>query len=237
MKKITLLMTLVLLNACASVEPFSYHADPKQYRKEDLSVKVVVPPYQDTRLKDNKQNGLCLFGLMVLPVVVPYCSVAEFNRPEYNRFGVQLVKVNEEFAKATAEEIENVSLFKSSAFSFDKNDGDLILIGNVKKMLYDDVGTAYGLTIYGGLALGLFGAPMDYIYRTLEIEYKLMTPSYDVLFEKSYTAESKTHQGMYTMKYAFEFDNLLKQINLNLIGDLKENIGNIRKKVSKKKIK
>ena len=234
MKKITLLMTLVLLNACANVEPFSYQADPKQYRKEELSVKMVVPPYQDTRLKDNKQNGLCLFGLMVLPVIVPYCSVAEFNRPEYNRFGVQLVKVNEEFAKATAEEIENASLFKSSAFSFDKNDGDLILVGNVKKMLYEDVGTYYGLTVYGGAVLGLFGAPLDYIYRTLEIEYKLVTPSYDVLFEKQYTAKSKTHIGFYTMHFAFEYDNLLKQINLNLVRDLKENIGNIKKGLSKK---
>lgn len=234
MKKITLLMTLVLLNACASVEPFSYHADPKQYRKEDLSVNVTVLPYQDSRLKDNKRNDFCMLGLIMLPVILPYCTVSEFNRPEYNRFGVQLVKVNEEFAKVTAEEIDHSSLFKSSVFSFDKNDGDLILVGDVKKMYIEQISTAYGLTMYGGLALGLFGAPLDYFYRTLEIEYKLITPSYDVLFEKKYTAESKTHQGMYTMKYAFEFDNLLKQINLNLIGDLKENIGNIKKRLSKK---
>ena len=56
MKKIILFTALMLLNACASVEPFSYQADPKQYRKEELSVKMVVPPYQDTRLKDNNQN-------------------------------------------------------------------------------------------------------------------------------------------------------------------------------------
>lgn len=234
MKKIILFTALMLLNACASVEPFSYYAEPKQYKKEDLSVKVVVPPYQDTRLKENKNNAACLFGLMVLPVIVPYCSVAEFNRPEYNRFGVQLVKVNEEFAKATAEEIENASVFKSSVFSFDKNEGDLVLIGNVKEMFYEDVGTYYGLTVYGGAVLGLFGAPLDYIYRTLEIEYKLVTPSYDVLFEKQYTAKSKTHIGVYTMHFAFEYDNLLKQINLNLVRDLKENIGNIKKGLSKK---
>ncbi len=103
-----------------------------------------------------------------------------------------------------------------------------------KKMLYEDVGTYYGLTVYGGAVLGLFGAPLDYIYRTLEIEYKLVTPSYDVLFEKQYTAKSKTHIGFYTMHFAFEYDNLLKQINLNLVRDLKENIGNIKKGLSKK---
>lgn len=206
------------------------HADPKQFRKEELFVKVVVPPYQDVRPKENKVNVMCQFGVMLLPVVVPYCSFAEFNRPEYNRFGVQLVKVNEEFAKATAEEIENSSVFKSTAFSFDKEDGDLILIGNVKKMFYDDVGTTYGLTVYGGIALGLLGAPLDYIYRTLEIEYKLMTPAYDVLFEKIYTAESKAHVGFYTMKHKFEFDNLLKRINLNLIGDIKKKLSKKAKK-------
>ncbi|MGN1079301.1 MAG: hypothetical protein ACI4TE_03920 [Alphaproteobacteria bacterium] len=184
-EKIILFTALMLLNACASVEPFSYYAEPKQYKKEDLSVKVVVPPYQDTRLKENKNNAACLFGLMVLPVIVPYCSVAEFNRPEYNRFSVQLVKVNEEFAKATAEEIENASVFKSSVFSFNKNDDDLVLIGNVKEMFYEDVSTYYGLTVYGGAVLGLFGAPLDYIYRTLEIEYKLVTPSYDVFLKSN----------------------------------------------------
>ena len=55
MKKIILFTALMLLNACASVEPFSYYAEPKQYKKEDLSVKVVVPPYQDTRIKENKK--------------------------------------------------------------------------------------------------------------------------------------------------------------------------------------
>lgn len=227
-------MSLMLLNACVSVEPFSYYADPKQYRKEDLSVKVVVPPYQDIRLKENKKNSMCLMGLALLPIVVPYCSVMELNRPEYNALGTQLVKVSEDFAKVTAEEIENSSVFKSTFFSFNKNEGDLILIGNVKKMFYEDVGTYYGLTVYGGIALGLIGAPLDYIYRTLEIEYKLMTPAYDVLFEKQYTAESKAHMGFYTMNFAFEYDNLLKQINLNFISDLKENIEDIRKKLLKK---
>ena len=105
---------------------------------------------------------------------------------------------------------------------------------NVKKMFYEDVVTYYGLTVYDGAVLGLFGAPLDYIYRTLEIEYKLVTPSYDVLFEKQYTAKSKTHIGFYTMHFAFEYDNLLKRINLNLVRDLKENIGNIKKGLSKK---
>ena len=39
-------------------------------------------------------------GLAVVPLLVPYCSVHEFNRPEFNQFGVQLINVPEDFAKA-----------------------------------------------------------------------------------------------------------------------------------------
>lgn len=121
------------------------------------------------------------------------------------------------------------AVFKSVAFSFDRDNGDLILIGNVKKMFLDDVGTYYGLTVYGGFALGLLGAPLDYNHRLLEIEYKLLTPSFDVLFEKNYTVKKNSHVGMWTFKTAFEFDNMLKQINMEFIADVKKNVGVLKK--------
>lgn len=228
MKKLLLLLACTMLNACASVAPFSYQTEPKLLKKEDISLKVVVPPFQDTRLKDNSSNVLCLTGLMIVPLL-PYCSIHEFNRPEFNQFGVPHVNVPEDFAKATANELESASIFKSVTFSFDRDDGDLILIGNVKKMFLDDVGTYYGLTVYGGFALGLLGAPLDYNHRLLEIEYKLLTPSFDVLFEKNYTVKKNSHVGMWTFKTAFEFDNMLKQINMEFIADVKKNVGVLKK--------
>lgn len=233
-KHFYLLLACALLNACASAAPFSYQAEPKLLKKEDVSLKVVVPPFQDTRLKDNSFNGLCLTGLMIVPLLMPYCSLNEFNRPEFNKFGVQHVNVPEDFAKVTANELENASIFKSAAFSFNKEDGDLILVGNVKKMFLDDVGTYYGLTVYGGAVLGLLGAPLDYNHRSLEIEYKLMTPSFDVLFEKDYAVKKNSHVGLWTLKMPFEFDNMLKQINMELISDLKENLAAIKQKTAKK---
>ncbi len=233
-KNFCLLLACALLNACASVAPFSYQAEPKLLKKEDVSLKVVVPPFQDTRLKDNSSSGLCLMGLAVVPLLVPYCSVHEFNRPEFNQFGVQLINVPEDFAKATANELESASVFKSAAFSFDRDAGDLILIGNVKNMFLDNVGTYYGLTVYGGAVLGALGAPLDYNHRFLEIEYKLLTPSFDVLFEKNYAVKKTSRVGIWTFKTAFEFDNMLKQINMELIGDLKENIAVIKRKAAKK---
>ena len=88
--------------------------------------------------------------------------------------------------------------------------------------------------MYGGFALGLLGAPLDYNHRLLEIEYKLLTPSFEVLFEKNYTVKKNSHVGMWTFKTAFEFDNMLKQINMEFIEDLKANIAVIRKKTARK---
>lgn len=176
-------------------------------------------------------------GLAVVPLLVPYCSVHEFNRPEFNQFGVQLINVPEDFAKATSNELESASVFKSAAFSFDRDAGDLILIGNVKNMFLDNVGTYYGLTVYGGAVLGALGAPLDYNHRFLEIEYKLLTPSFDVLFEKNYAVKKTSRVGIWTFKTAFEFDNMLKQINMELIGDLKENIAVIKRKAAKKPVR
>lgn len=78
------------------------------------------------------------------------------------------------------------------------------------------------------------GAPLDYNHRFLEIEYKLLTPSFDVLFEKNYAVKKTSRVGIWTFKTAFEFDNMLKQINMELIGDLKENIAVIKRKAAKK---
>ena len=52
-------------------------------------------------------------------------------------------------------------------------------------MPYEDVGMYYGLTVYGGFALGFPVPLLDYIYRTLEWENKLMTASNDILLKKT----------------------------------------------------
>lgn len=61
-----------------------------------------------------------------------------------------------------------------------------------------------------------------------------MTPSLDVLFEKDYAVKKNSHAGLWALKAAFEFDNMLKQINMELIGDLKENLAVIKQKTAKK---
>ena len=72
MKKFTIFTVLLLIEYLRQYRPIFVFSGAKTIQKRSISLKLLVPPYQDTRLKENKKNGLCLCGLMILSAVIPY---------------------------------------------------------------------------------------------------------------------------------------------------------------------
>lgn len=129
----------------------------------------------------------------------------------------------------TAEELNNASIFKNVFFSHNIQDGDWYLQGNLIKSKYSVANTFYGLSLPGDL-LWVLGLPSGKIKNEIEIEYKLMDKNYNIYFQKKYAESSSCYQGLYYNLTSFQFENLLKKINMRLIEDLHLIIPNLKKK-------
>ena len=222
MKKIlSFFIFIVLLSGC-STQSWKYTSNPKQYIKPEIQKTVVIPPLSDLRENENSITGYFVAMIPFVPYGTSYANIPEAN--PYMPF-----KPIDDFSKATAEELNNASIFKNVFFSHNIQDGDWYLQGNLIKSKYSVANTFYGLSLPGDL-LWVLGLPSGKIKNEIEIEYKLMDKNYNIYFQKKYAESSSCYQGLYYNLTSFQFENLLKKINMRLIEDLHLIIPNLKKK-------
>lgn len=221
-KTLTIIALMVLISGC-SAKSWKYSSDAKIYKQAEIEATLVVPPLKDSRKNKNSMSG---YFVAMIPLV-PY-GTSYFNIPEASPY--LPFKPIEDFSKATAEELNNASIFKNTFFSNNTYDGDLVLQGNLIKSKYSISNTFYGLSLPGDL-LWLIGFPSGKIKNEIKVEYRLIDNEYNIYFQKTYKASSSSYQWLYYNVTNFQFEDLLKEINLQLIDDFKKNTQNIKNRI------
>ena len=220
LKKICVLFTLIFLSACANVQTWKYTSEQKSYNPPKIKKTVVVSPFRDTRSNKNDSK----YAILAMLPLVPYSKLVEYNTPE----GFALVlsmggSVTEVLAKTTATELDSASVFKNTYFDFNtkKADNELILEGTLKEFKLEKYWTFYGLTPIGDL-LWYLGLPAGKAYNTITIHYRLVDKNGKEFFNKEYKQQEVWIQGLYYGLENFRLEKLMKQINMDLVNDLKQ---------------
>ncbi len=217
MKKILICLSMLFLTGCVQVHSWKYTTEQRSYEEPKSNLTVVVPPMRDTR---KNKNGSEASALLALVPLVPYSKNAVFNAPEGNTFLLNNLKIAEDLAKTTSEELQAASIFKNTYFSFDTQQSDLILESTVSKFRLKKYWTLYGLSFYGAL-LYYLGLPAGTRHNDIAIKYELKDQKGNIYFSKYYSAHKKAYQGLYyNLDIAGDFEPLMKEINMELIKDL-----------------
>jgi len=222
MKKILSLFSLMIFLSGCATQSWKYTSNPKQYSQPEIQKTVVIPPLSDLRDNENSMTGYFVAMIPLVPYGTSYANIPEAN--PYMPF-----KPIEDFSKATAEELNNASIFKNVFFSHNTQEGDWYLQGNLIKSKYSVANTFYGLSVPGDL-LWIIGLPSGKIKNEIEIEYVLTDKNSNVYFQKKYTESFSCYQGLYYNLTSFQFEKLLKKINMQLIEDLRLIIPDLKKK-------
>ena len=235
MKKISVICAMavvLLLQGCANFNGWKYTSEPKEFKQPDVNLSVAVPPFQDLRNGRNSLCPLCIFALWV--PFVPYIGVSEVNTPEVAQNIMTGMKPQEDLAKAIAEELENATIFKKSFFSYDKEDGDLVLVGKINRFAVEQYSTMYGISAFGEV-LWVLGAPFGRTHNIVDIDYQILkNGTYEVVFNKNYYKDLYWNQGAFLMlvPYGNEmnlFEKVVKDINMEFIADVKKNLEMLKK--------
>lgn len=155
---------------------------------------------------------------MAMLPLVPYATVTDIKVPEGN-----IAKAPEIFAQATGEEIANAALFDDVIImpTSQKMNADYLLEGTILSSNVRQTITYYGLSLPGDL-LWLLGAPMGKAYNDLTIQYRLLDKKYDVIWDKTYFKEKGWLLSFYNHEGLNYYEELYKDINMQLLEDLKE---------------
>lgn len=224
MKKIYMLIVLFFLTGCWNMQGWKYTSEPQTSSKVKVEKTVIVTPFRDTRINNNNTD----YEMIALIPFVPYSRHCQLNTPD----GFPLVMsnmgpANEALAKATAEEVNNASVFKNTYFDFNGQKGDYVLKGTLKEFKVEQYWTFYGLSFFGE-ALWLAGLPIGKEYNGITIQYQLSDKNGHELFNKEYTAKDEWEFGLYRDLENYRFEKLMKQINMDLVRDLKANVAKFK---------
>ena len=218
MKRIMILLSLWIMCGCSvSNNVWKYTAEPKIYQEPKVKASIQIPAFRDLRKNDNEILNGGKFFLAMLPLV-PYATVTDIKVPEGN-----IAKAPEIFAQATGEEIANAALFDDVIImpTSQKMNSDYLLEGTILSSNVRQTITYYGLSLPGDL-LWLLGAPMGKAYNDLTIQYRLLDKKYDVIWDKTYFKEKGWLLSFYNQEGLNYYEELYKDINMQLLEDLKE---------------
>lgn len=208
---------MLFLTGCVQVHSWKYTAEQRSYEEPKSNLTVIVPPMRDTR---KNTNGAKASALLALVPLVPYSKQAVFNTPEGHPFILNNLKIAEDLAKTTSEELQSASIFKNAHFGFDTKQCDLILESTISKFRIKRYWTFYGLSLPGDL-LWYLGLPAGTRHNDIAIKYELKDQKGNIYFSKYYSVHKKAYQGLYyNLDIAGDFEPLMKEINMELIKDL-----------------
>ncbi len=196
---------------------WKYTAEPKIYKKQDINFTIQIPAFRDIRPNENNIYSGGKFLLAMVPFV-PYTTITDLYVPEGN-----IANAPEIFAKATAAELANASIFDDVIVmpTSQKFVADYILEGTIISTNVKQTITFYGLSLPGDI-LWLLGAPPGKAYNNLSIQYRILNNKYDVIFNKTYFKEKDWWLSFYSNKGLNFYEELYKDINMQLLQDIKE---------------
>lgn len=210
-----IVLCFIFLTGCVDHRGWVYQATPKEYKKAEVTKTVAVLPFTDKRENMNKDR----IAIGFIPLM-PY-GWQDFKTPE--TVIQQQFYPKEDFAKATAQELNSASIFKDVFFSFKETDADYILVGELEQSEINTKIFFYGLSAPGDL-LWLIGFPAGTLANKITINFKLIDKNYDVKFEKRYSSGFDEIYWLYEGTLPLlSLDKPLKNILLQLKEDLKIN--------------
>ena len=200
-----------VLTGCSDFKGWSYEADARVDRVPLLAKRVVVPPLDDLRPRENSELGVFLACFVPL---MPYGTV-HYNMPElgarWKQKDVKPFYPANDVARAIAEELDNSGIFTQVVFSRNAKDEELFLNGDLLVLKDDRWITLYGLTYFFGDFLWLLGAPMGGTTNELTIKLTLVERATgEVLWSQTFSESDRKTEWLYAMKTALRHPHLLK---------------------------
>lgn len=218
MTSIAIFLFVITLGGCGTQRGWTYSAEPPVVSQPLVNRTVSVSPFIDQRKKVNDHYALHIIPLM------PF-GWLDLDQPETSQShcgsGLWMFRPNEDFAKASAEELNNSKIFKESFFTYKPGDGELLLRGTIKSTKYRCTIITYGLSIYGSL-LWFIGFPAGTYENELELTLQLVDQKEQrVLWEKDYKKTTDGTSFIYKMGPDFNYDAFLKDILKDAMAGIK----------------
>ena len=168
--------------------------------------------------------------LLAMVPGLPYFT-REGERPDETPHGERSFSPNfrpkEHFARALAEELRNRQIFNSVLFAQGAGSADLVVHGRLTSTHWENTVYLYGLTFYGALLLGLFGAPLNGNMVEVAFTLQLEEPqTRTVLWERSFKKEHATKVGFYYgwREGMLPYDGALKELMPQILAELEQAI-------------
>jgi hypothetical protein len=141
-----------------------------------------------------------------------------------NSAPVWIFKPTEDFAKASAEELQSSGLFKEVFYSQRESDGELLFRGRIDSTNYIGSVRSYGLSVYGPL-LWIFGLPTGRIENEVVVRLSLVDHANNTLWSGNYKRNYKVNNAfIYSLPSDFQYDILYKSIMMEAIHDLESKL-------------
>ncbi len=216
-----LLTVIPMLFGCATQRSWVYHPNQKSLDNIVKTDKTVVTmPFKDKRDNENINHVL----LYMVPLAL-YGS-QDFSVPEGSQMHITSglwinYKPTEDFAKALAEELQGIGLFKEAYFDFKSGNANYVIQGTILNTDYNGKIFSYCLSVYGPI-LWFIGFPNATVENNLEIELTCTdTSSGNTVLTKRYKAEPVSNVSwIYHMSNDFNYPEMLQSIYLEFSKDL-----------------
>jgi hypothetical protein len=216
MKKIFIFVFCLALSACANQKIWVYNAGQKIIRTPLINKSVSVPDFGDTRL-----SGCSNMKPLSLIPLVPYGTLT-LNTPEKLCGSAPpswLCNPPQDFAKATAAELENSGIFKEVFYSNRRSDADLSIIGTIKSTQLKQTLFNYGVS-FAGAYLWLLGFPQFYNKNELMLHLALVdNKNNNIIWEHAYNGSFDQCTWIYDPPQPY-YDELLKKALQSAITDI-----------------
>jgi hypothetical protein len=178
----------------------------------------VVLPTEDLRTNENSN----LFFLYLIPLM-PFGWMT-FDTPEgperHLTSGVWNFRPSEDIAKAIAQDLQNLGLFKETFFGYRPSDGDLVLRSQLHSTRCDAKVITYGMSVEGPL-LWLIGFPTGAYSSELRLEMRLEDRKTGKLVWSGGVTELEGGVvWLYVLGADFHYDSLLKRGLVRSFSDL-----------------
>jgi hypothetical protein len=194
---------------CASTRSWTYRPEAPVDRQPIIDRTVVVLPVEDLRTNENTD----LMALYLIPLM-PF-GWQTFDTPEgpdrHLTSRTWNFRPSEDIAKAIAQDLQNLGLFKESFFGFRSSDADLVLRSQLHSTRYESRLISYCLSVYGPL-LWFIGFPSGTYSNELRLELRLEDRRTGELYWAGGVDEIEgSVVWFYALDADFNYDSLLKR--------------------------
>lgn len=207
--KAVVVLSLCALTGCASTRSWAYRPEAPVVREPVLAKSVVVLPTEDLRTNENS-NLLPLYLIPLMPF-----GWMTYDTPEgpdrHLTSGAWIFRPSEDIAKAIAQDLQNLGLFKETFFGYRPSDGDLVLRSQLHSTRYNAKMITYGMSIEGPL-LWLIGFPTGTYSNELRLEMRLEDQKTgQLVWSGGVTELDGGIVWIYALGADFHYDSLLKR--------------------------